>query len=160
MILLLCWLGCAPWVASSVRDVSAVQQFGLSARGHAFAGLGAVRMGDAGFSLEALSPAGVTLFTVAREGEGATAVHAPDPAMAAMLEKLPFERDLSLALRWSCPGDGPRRCAVPGGALRVGDHGVRYAGVGGPARITQEGPLTRIVDPLRGYSLVLRAVAP
>ena len=155
-------LGCAPKAPLIAADVSTVQQFGLTARGHSFGGLGAVRIDATGFELEALSPAGGTMFTVGRRDDASSLV-APDPAMAAALEQLPFERDLSLALRWRC--DSPAavaRCEVPGGVLveRRDPAGsleqARYRGPGGPAVLRVDGALTRITDPLRGYVLVLR----
>jgi len=121
-----------------------------------FAGLAAINIGPNRATLEALSIAGPSLFTV-----HATADHlqvtAPDPRMAAVLQRIPFWRDLSLLYRWSCPST---KCGVDGGTVEnIGDV-VRYRGSGGPASLRREEKVATLDDLRRGYSLTVVGDAP
>jgi hypothetical protein len=127
-------------------------QFKLESSRGTLAGLVAVALGPEDFALQALSPAGLALFTV----QGDT-VQAPSESWAAVLERLPFERDLRLILDWDC---ATGRCSLPeGGHLRqerLEDTVVRcYRGPQGPARATLSLGRAELVDPRRGYTLTL-----
>ncbi len=149
-----CLAGCAHGVVGPAYE--GVEQFQVQRGELSLSGLAVVRLEDDRAVLQALTPGGVALFTLTWEG-GRRRVEAPDDAWADVLERLPFERDLSLVHRWSC--GGARRCRVGGGRMveRIEDGVVerRWRGPGGPARARIEGRRAEVRDLRRGYRLVV-----
>lgn len=126
-----------------------VYAMAIEAHGLSVAGLAAVSFGDDAFALVALSPAGIELFGVKRTGE-TTTVDAAFPEWKPWLERLPFERDLTLvatAVTHSCRADS--------GSVLLGEV-RRWRGKGGPARASAVDDRWTVRDPLRGYTLTLR----
>ncbi|HJN76100.1 MAG TPA: hypothetical protein QGF58_19365 [Myxococcota bacterium] len=133
--------------------VEAVQQFKLESPFGTLAGVAVVSL-DEVFVLQALTPAGVALFTV--EGDE---VSAPDEGWAETLELIPFSRDMHLVYRWSCP----QRCEVEGGMVRqrLTEEGIerRYRGQGGPATVVVTDGEAVLEDPRRRYTLTVLSEA-
>ena len=149
-------LACAPklpLVAPTRQEH--VDQFALTRGEHTFAGMAVVVLEGPKVTLQALTPAGSALFTIEATAEEIQ-VRAPDPQMAALLERLPFHRDLMLVYAWSCP---PGRCAADGGTIREQpeDNGLlrRWRGPGGPATLHLQPGKAVLTDPLRRYTLTV-----
>jgi len=148
MLLLAC-LHRPPAVVHSVEHVAG---FKIEILGSTLAGTGVfAEEGDA-VVFQALTPAGTALFSVRDSGTAQPQVVAPDEDLAAMLERLPWYRDLSLLFRWSCP-EG--RCTTETGRIRESEDSRRYRGDGGPAtvRILDDG--LELTDPRRRYTLTV-----
>ena len=132
-----------------------VLQFGIEIGGRSLAGLAVVDLSAEGARLQALTSFGTEVFRV-EAGPGGTAVAAADPAWVEALARLPIERDLRLALGWSCP-DG--RCAAGEGRVeeRAVEGGVEriWRGPEGPATARIRGNRAVLTDPVRGYTLTL-----
>ncbi len=144
-------LACAKAPLDAADRVETLHQFKLESPFGTMAGLAAVVISDDEFVLQALTPAGVALFTV--QGE---AVSAPDEAWAAVLERIPFERDMRLVYGWPCSA---QRCELPQGRLwqERTDEGLvrRYRGPGGPATVTLTQGKAVLVDPRRRTTLTM-----
>ncbi len=149
------WLGCVGWpVAPPPPSVEVYHQFAIEARGRAFAGMAVVRIDGPAYSLVAITPGGVELFSVSGDGDQ-DSVSAPQEDLEAILGRLPFDRDLHLLYSWSC---GPTaRCRVGGGWIEEGpspEGWLRsWTGPGGPALVTIEDGRATLEDPRRGYRL-------
>lgn len=141
-------------LAPQAPPIEVVHQFAIQARGQTFAGMAAVQLQGDAFTLVAITPGGLELFSVRGDADGST-VTAPQADMQAVLEKLPLGRDLHLIYAWGC-GSTPA-CQVGGGRVTEGpgeDGWTRsWKGPGGPAQvIIGEGRAT-LSDPRRGYTL-------
>lgn len=144
-------LGCAMRAPVEVRStVEAVDQFALTAHGHTFAGLAVVQVDDPDASLSALTPAGIALFDVRLTALDDAQVRSPDPGMTAVLERIPFGRDLALLYRWRCPVS---TCVTPYGRLRVDGDQTTWTGRQGRATVQWSETGAELTDPRRGYSL-------
>lgn len=150
-------LGCAARhvPVESAPPGEAVLQLALTFGDNTIAGLAAMDLQPESLDLQALTPAGVALFTVHSQ-DFETTVSAPDPDWAKVLELLPFERDMRLILEWSCPSGS---CDADPGRVRERsvDGGVerRWRGPGGPATVRLEPGRAELSDPRRRYTLVL-----
>ncbi len=144
-------LACVKSPLSSSERVEALHQFKLESPLGTLAGMAVVVVSEDEFVLQALTPAGMALFTV--EGDS---VRAPDPAWAAVLERIPFERDMRLVYGWPC---AEPRCELPQGRLAQErtDEGLvrRYRGPGGPATATITEGKAVLVDPRRRTTLTM-----
>lgn len=142
-------LACAKSPLDLGPPVETVQQFKLESPFGTLAGVAVVNLDDE-VVVQALTPAGIALFTV--EGDTVTA---PDEQWAEALELIPFARDMQLIYRWSCPD----RCEVEGGTLRqaLTDEGIerRYRGDGGPATVRITEGRAVLDDPRRRYTLTV-----
>jgi Protein of unknown function (DUF3261) len=127
-----------------------VQLFVLSGHGHAFGGTAIVVHESDTVVLEALSPAGPSLFTARVEGAEAQ-VEAIDPGLAQVLGRIPFARDLTALYLV----DGARRERTSGWTVRPTDDGWRVSGPGGGARIRRVAGGLELRDRLRGYTLTV-----
>lgn len=145
-----------PPLATGPVRAEGLHQFALTARGHTFAGQAAMVVEADSFRLQALAPTGGTLFEVHGDASHTEAT-APEPAMAAILERLPFHRDLSLLTRWRCPADGT--CDTGSGRLTQSTdetgRTLRWRGPGGPATVVLGEGRAELTDPRRGYRLVV-----
>lgn len=133
-----------------------VEQFALRATmpgagEQVFAGLAAIRIDHDHAQLEALSIAGPALFSVVATPTSLE-ITSPDPRMTAVLQRIPFWRDLAMLYIWECERDA---CSVEGGRLIPDENGTTYKGRGGRATLSREGNITHIDDHRRGYSLTV-----
>ncbi len=141
-------LACARGTLAPTPVVEGPAQLKLESARGTVAGLAVVVVTPERFVLQALTPAGVELFSASDEG-----VTAPDPSWVATLERLPFERDLRLIFAWECPEGA---CAVPAGGRVWQAEGLRhYRGPGGPARVELSPRKAVLRDPRRGYTLTI-----
>ncbi len=141
-------------VAVEAPPVEVLHQFAIQARGQTFAGMAAVQLQGDAYTLIAITPGGLELFSVRGDAETLT-VSAPQEDLKAMLERLPLGRDLHLLYAWSC-GTAPA-CVVGGGRLTEGATEAgwmrTWKGPGGPAVVTVENGRATLEDPRRGYTL-------
>ena len=144
-------LSCVKAPLQPSERVEALHQFKLESPLGTMAGLAVVVVDEEEFVLQALTPAGVALFTV-EEGR----VSAPDENWEAVLARIPFERDMRLVYGWPC--EAPR-CELPQGRLSQErtDAGLvrRYRGPGGPATVTLTEGKAVLVDPRRRTTLTM-----
>ena len=143
-------------VAPESPPVEVLHQFAIQARGQTFAGMAAVQIQGEAYTLVAITPGGLELFSVRGDAETLT-VSAPQEDLEAMLERLPLGRDLQLLYAWRC-GSVPA-CAVGGGRLTEAPSETGWTrswkGPGGPAVVTVEKGRATLEDPRRGYTLLV-----
>ena len=141
---------CGAVPAINRPPLETVDQFAIHARGSTMAGLAAVVVENDTITLQALSPAGLQIFTVQASSTD-VAVSAANEDMKKVLERMPFYRDLSLLYRWRCEA---KRCKTDLGSIRQkGATEWVWHGKGGRALLTLENGNTQLHDPLRGYTL-------
>lgn len=114
------------------------------------AGMAVVAIEDDSFTLQALTPTGLSLFSIRGDADG-TEVSAPSDAMEQVLRRIPFERDLWLLYRLDCE----TRCRARGGTLTATEDGLRWRGPGGPAVVVHEADRSVLKDRRRRYELVI-----
>ncbi len=134
--------------------VEVFHQFAIEARGRTFAGMAVVRIDGPSYSLVAITPGGVELFSVSGD-EDAHVVSAPQEDLKSVLERLPLGRDLHLLYAWSC--GAADACRVGGGRIEEGpspEGWLRsWSGPSGPALVRIEEGRATLEDPRRGYTL-------
>lgn len=148
-------LACAKAPIELGPPIETMQQFKLESPFGTLGGMAVVVLDD-DFVLQALSPAGTAIFTVTDEG-----VSAPDEGWAAALERIPFERDMLLVYRWSCPTG---RCSTETGGkvtqtTETDDEATwverSYRGPSGPATVRIRDGKAVLEDGRRRYTLTV-----
>lgn len=143
-------LGCLHKPPAEVLPDEHVGAFKIEAFGQTFAGVGVFAEDEDDLVFQALTPAGTALFTVRADRESTT-VQAPDPEMTALLERLPWYRDIALVTRWRC---AEAVCSTETGTLRSTGDRWTYRGDGGKATV-QYGEWIVVNDPRRRYTLTV-----
>ncbi|MCA9494883.1 MAG: hypothetical protein KC621_33370 [Myxococcales bacterium] len=128
-----------------------VDLFAIEGHGHGFGGLGIVVHDGPTMVLEALTPAGPSLFTV-RVEDGQTTIDALDEGLADFLRRLPFDRDLAALYLV----DGTERLSLLGWTIVPKSDGWVIKGPKGRARVRRDGEARVLRDRLRGYTLTVR----
>lgn len=154
--LLLVGVACAARTEAIVRPpVEATDGFVIRAGERAMGGAAVVSVTDTSYALLGLGPTGSALFTIRAE-DGEVEVTAPDDGMAAVLRRLPVERDLWLLYRLRCED----RCRADHGTITVvpGAGVTTYAwrGLGGKATMTLADGAATLEDTRRGYAITVR----
>ncbi len=151
-LLLAACAGLPPAVEAPPLEV--LHQFAISARGQTFAGMAAVQLDGPAYTLVAITPGGLELFSVRGDAD-TQIVSAPQEDLQGILARLPLGRDLHLLYAWSC-GSAPK-CSAGGGTVTEGAvDGVwtrTWKGPGGPATVVVEAGRATLEDPRRGYTL-------
>ncbi len=127
-----------------------VDLFSIEGHGQVFGGVAVVAHDGPTLAMEALTPAGPSLFTVRVEG-GRTTIEALDPGLGELLGRLPFDRDLAALYLV----DGSQRVRVLGFRVRPKSDGWSVSGSRGRARVRREGEGLVLRDRLRGYRLTV-----
>ncbi len=138
-------------------EIESFLQFAIRAHGHTLGGNAAVSIDQENFALTALSGAGTELFSVQvqpSEGGRITEVRSAFPEWKPWLERLPFQRDLVVALN-----PATEACELPFGTLRtsVTSDGWKrkFRGAGGRVTAVRAGNSILVRDRKRGYRLTM-----
>lgn len=143
-------LACAHSPATLAPPVEAVDSFRLDVHGRSVMGTAIVRTDGDQIRMQAITPAGTSLFSVTVQ-DGQQQVTSADPELTALLDRLPFYRDLPLTYVYRCEAE---RCEAGGWRFRATESGWRVKGPGGPMRI-ETGPPLRLIDGRRGVTTTI-----
>lgn len=146
----LAFFACTHSPGTLAPPVEAVDSFRLDVHGRSVMGTAIVRTDGGKIRMQALTPAGTALFAVTVV-EGQQEVTSADPELTALLDRLPFYRDLPLTYIYGCDAS---RCQAGPWSYRATATGWRVRGPGGPVRI-ETGPPLRLHDRRRGVTTTI-----